>query len=83
LNIFDKSEKTNELPTNIKAVSKRKNLYEKHQIEKAGYKEHDKIKTLNDSGSFTAWKHTITGEMLIFMEKADGFYQFGGYIKDE
>jgi hypothetical protein len=73
--------KTDKLPKDIKPVRKNENLYEKDRIEKAGYK---LVETIDGgtAGNFTVWENTRKmGTGLIFIEKLNGFFAFGGYVR--
>lgn len=75
-------EVTNQFPKGIKAVSKKENKYERHAIQKAGYKQVSKQGT-PDLGYLTMWKRHLSDEALLFVEKPDGFFRYGGIVKTE
>jgi len=74
---------SNVLPQEVKkirAVNRDKNQYEQQSIEKAGYTEINRIGN-KKAGYHTTWRHSLTSTILIFIERTDGLYYYGGIGK--
>ena len=80
--MLEEYESTRILPKGIRVVNKKKNLYERHAIEKVGYKQVDRVRD-SGKGSLTMWARPFSKDGLLFVEKPDGFFQFGGYVLKE
>lgn len=81
---FSNTKTSNQLPSDIRAVSKKNNLFEEKDIRKAGYTLNKKVKSETKGvGHLTIWTHDLKQGFLMFIEQPDGFYQFGGYMTPE
>lgn len=82
---FEGTQTSTVLPAEVKqirAVNRKENRYERQAIEKAGFQLINKTGT-KKVGYLTMWRNKFSPNILMFVEKTDGFLYYGGIAKPQ